>query len=136
MSKTTTTVRAVKRNGKLYREMPDGSEVEMKIRTPRVMTEEAVRAAAEADPDNPPRSKLKGKWRQLPRSFGIRRALKLTQEEFAEKFQIPVGTIRDWEQGRAEPDMAAKAYLKVIAHNPALVLEALAGRARAPKAAE
>jgi putative transcriptional regulator len=37
----------------------------------------------------------------------IRRALKLSQEEFAASFHIPIGTLRDWEQGRKEPDAAA-----------------------------
>ena len=137
MSKKDTIVRAVKRNGKLYREMPDGTEVEMPFPPSRHMTEEEVHAAAMRDPDNPPMSSLPpGRYRQLPRCFGIRRRLKLTQEEFADQFQIPVGTVRDWEQGRVEPDQAAKAYLKVIAHNPELVLQALAAKASPPKAAE
>ncbi|MFM9850847.1 MAG: helix-turn-helix domain-containing protein [Hyphomicrobiaceae bacterium] len=59
------------------------------------------------------------------RSAIIRRALGLTQEEFSAHFQIPVGTLRDWEQGRKEPDQAAKSYLKVIARNPEAVRRAL-----------
>ncbi|MDR5009525.1 transcriptional regulator, partial [Agrobacterium fabacearum] len=31
---------------------------------------------------------------------------------------IPLGTLRDWEQGRSEPDQPARAYLKVIAVYP------------------
>ena len=137
MSKKDTLIRAVKRGGKLYRELPDGTEVEMPIPPSRPMTEEEIHAAALRDPDNPPMSSLPpGRYRQLPRSWGIRRRLKLTQEQFAEQFQIPLGTLRDWEQGRVEPDQAAKAYLKVIAHNPALVLEALTAAPSTPKAAE
>jgi putative transcriptional regulator len=56
----------------------------------------------------------------------IRRALGLTQEEFARTFQIPLGTLRDWEQGAAVPDQSARAYLRVIARNPSAVREALA----------
>jgi len=37
----------------------------------------------------------------------IRRALALTQEEFAVPY-IPPGTLRDWEQGRAQPDRRLK----------------------------
>jgi len=48
----------------------------------------------------------------------LRRALALTQEEFAARFKIPLGTLRDWEQGRSEPDQPAKAYLTVIARDP------------------
>jgi len=40
----------------------------------------------------------------VPRVKIIRRALHLTQEEFAERYRIPLGTLRDWERGRAEPD--------------------------------
>ncbi len=39
-----------------------------------------------------------------------------------------VGTLRDWEQGAAEPDRAAKAYLTVIAREPEIVRKALAQR--------
>ena len=135
MSKKNTLVRAVLRDGKLYREMPDGSEVEMPIPPGRHMTEEEIKDAARRDPDNPLRSETPpGRWRRLPRSWGIRRRLRLTQEQFAEQFQVPLGTLRDWEQGRVEPDQAAKAYLKVIAHNPALVLEALRAGPKRPQA--
>ena len=51
----------------------------------------------------------------------VRRALGMSQEQFAQEFQIPLGTLRDWEQGRVEPDQAARAYLKVIAGDPDLV---------------
>jgi putative transcriptional regulator len=58
----------------------------------------------------------------------------LTQEEFSARYHIPLGTLRDWEQHRAEPDQAARAYLKVIAKDPDFVAAALAeGR---PAAAE
>ena len=56
--------------------------------------------------------------RQTPRTKIIRRALGLSQEAFAIRYQIPIGTLRDWEQGRTEPDQAARAYLKVIAAEP------------------
>jgi putative transcriptional regulator len=83
-------------------------------------------AAALTDPDNLPmtREELDRKPR-LGRSRGIRRQLGLTQEDFAERYQIPLGTLRDWEQGRTEPDAPAKAYLSAIAGAPELVLEAL-----------
>jgi len=65
------------------------------------------------------------RMKQTPRVKLIRRALGLSQEAFAEKYQIPIGTLRDWEQGRTEPDQAAKSYLKVIARNPDMVVQAL-----------
>ena len=61
----------------------------------------------------------------MPRAKTLRRALGLTQEEFAARFQIPLGTLRDWEQGRAEPDQTARAYLRAIAGDPTAVHRAL-----------
>jgi putative transcriptional regulator len=49
----------------------------------------------------------------------------MTQEQFAAEFHIPLGTLRDWEQGVSWPDTAARSYLRVIANNPQAVLEAL-----------
>ncbi len=56
--------------------------------------------------------------KRTPQAKIIRRALELTQEEFALRYHIPVGTLRDWEQGRAEPDQPTKAYLMLIARDP------------------
>jgi putative transcriptional regulator len=82
--------------------------------------------AALSDPDAQPLTEedLK-RMKRTPRVKIIRRVLKLSQEEFAAKFHIPLGTLRDWEQSRAEPDAAARAYLIVIARNPQAVSEAL-----------
>jgi putative transcriptional regulator len=55
----------------------------------------------------------------------LRRALGLTQEEFAGRYHIPLGTLRDWEQGRSQPDQAARAFLAVIARAPMEVAELL-----------
>jgi putative transcriptional regulator len=71
------------------------------------------------DPDNRP---LNGtdltRMKRTPQVKIIRRALKLTQEEFAAQFHIPIGTLRDWEQDRNAPDTAAQAYLRLIAKDP------------------
>jgi putative transcriptional regulator len=63
----------------------------------------------------------------MPQVKVIRRALRLTQEAFAERYHIPLGTLRDWEQGRSQPDAPARAYLKVIATDPQGTAAALAG---------
>jgi putative transcriptional regulator len=90
------------------------------------MTATARRAAALADPDAEPLAPEDFKrMRRTPRIKIIRRALGLSQEEFSARFHIPVGTLRDWEQGRKEPDAAARAYLRVIGRNPAAVADAL-----------
>ena len=92
----------------------------------RRITPAEIEAAAHSDPDARPFSadELAGA-KHTPRAKLIRRALGLTQEEFAARFQIPLGTLRDWEQGAAEPDQAARAYLRVIARDPEAVRRAL-----------
>ena len=58
----------------------------------------------------------------------LRRTLRLSQQDFAAHYRIPIGTLRDWEQGRKEPDAAARAYLHVIASEPDMVRKAIARR--------
>ena len=95
----------------------------------RPMTDDEVMAAALSDPDAQPLTPDDFKrMKRVARAKIIRQALGLTQQEFAAQFRIPLGTLRDWEQGAAEPDAAAKAYLHVIARNPKAVAEALAAR--------
>ncbi len=90
------------------------------------MTDAEHHAAAIKDPDTQPlRPEDMKQMKRVPRVAIIRRALGLKQEEFAARFHIPLGTLRDWEQSRKEPDAAARAYLTVIARNPAAVNEAL-----------
>ncbi len=91
------------------------------------MTPEERHAAALADPDAQPlTAEDMARMKPIPRVSIIRRAMRLTQEEFSQRFRIPLGTLRDWEQGRKEPDAATRAYLVVIARNPTAVAEALA----------
>jgi putative transcriptional regulator len=73
--------------------------------------------------------------KRVPQVKRIRWQLGLSQEDFAKRFEIPVGTIRDWEQGRSRPDRAAAAYLKVIGSDPALVDRALGSYSRPGRAA-
>ncbi len=90
------------------------------------LTDEEIHAADLADPDAQPLTDERlAKMRRAPRTKSIRRALGLSQEEFATRYHIPVGTLRDWEQGRFEPDAAARAYLAVIAREPETVRRAL-----------
>jgi putative transcriptional regulator len=78
------------------------------------------------DPDNRPLTDADLKrMKRSPQAKIIRRALNLTQEEFAAQFHIPIGTLRDWEQARNTPDKAAEAYLRVIAKDPDAVRRAL-----------
>jgi putative transcriptional regulator len=61
----------------------------------------------------------------VPDVKAIRERLKMSQSEFAETYRIPVGTVRNWEQGLRKPDAPAASYLRVIAKQPKLVREAL-----------
>jgi putative transcriptional regulator len=85
----------------------------------RPMSKESVEQAAFADADARPLSTADlNRMKRTPQAKIIRRALQLTQEEFAVRYHIPLGTLRDWEQGRAEPDQPTRAYLKLIALDP------------------
>jgi putative transcriptional regulator len=115
-----------KTDGKVVRVNPTGREEEIRERPARAMTDAEAEAAAKDDPDNLPLSEsVLGELRRVPRIKTLRRALGLTQEEFSSRYHIPLGTLRDWEQGRSEPDQPARAYLKVIASDPKAVERAL-----------
>jgi putative transcriptional regulator len=55
----------------------------------------------------------------------IRKALKLSQEQFAARFGIQAGTLRDWEQHRRKPEGPARVLLQVIKKEPEAVSRAL-----------
>ena len=97
------------------------------------MTDEHRHAAALADPDAQPLTDADMNcMKPTPRLKMIRRALGLTQDEFAARYQIPLGTLRDWEQGAKQPDQAARAYIRAIAGDPAAVERALNASIRQP----
>src|ERR1700736_6084311 len=118
MSKTTTTAK-MRADGTVVEVMSDGSERSFPDTPMRAMTEAEVEAAAAADPDARPMTPEElTKARRVPRVKTLRRALGLTQQEFAARYQIPLGTLRDREQGRTEPAQPARAYLRVMAPAP------------------
>jgi putative transcriptional regulator len=95
------------------------------------MNSEEIEKAARADPDAQPLTEADLKrMKPRPRVQIIRRALDLTQEEFAVGYHIPLGTLRDGEQGRSEPDQPTRAYLTVIARDPEHVRRMLIPRSR------
>jgi putative transcriptional regulator len=125
MSKTTT-IAKMRRDGTVVEVLPDGSERPFPDTQMRPLSEEEIEAAAWADPDARPFTpEERAKAKRVPRIKTLRRALGLTQEEFAARYKIPLGTLRDWEQGRSEPDQPTRAYLTVIAHDPEGVRRAL-----------
>jgi putative transcriptional regulator len=55
----------------------------------------------------------------------VRRRLGFSQAEFAERIDVSLGTIRNWEQGKRSPTGAAKALLKNLDKAPEAALAAL-----------
>jgi len=63
---------------------------------------------------------------EVPDVREIRKHLHKSQQEFAQTYRIPLATLKNWEQGRRQPDAPAAAYLQVIAKRPRETSEALA----------
>ncbi len=105
---------------------PPTMSEETKARLDAMTDEELTRNALE-DPDNPPWTEdefLRGHTGQRIRL--LRQALDLTQPQFAERYKINLGRLRDLEQGRTTPDSAFVAYLTVIEREREAVDRALA----------
>ena len=104
--------------GRLYCERPDGTLAPIEVPPLSPMSGEKVEASAAADPDNPPitpetsaasahsahKDLAPCPWPDTGRVCGA--------------VSYPLGTLRDWEQGRTEPDQPTRAYLHVIAADP------------------
>jgi putative transcriptional regulator len=95
-------------------------------RLPPRRTDEEIAAAVGDDPDEAPvrtEEELEAaRARELGRDvhgvLRLRRRLGLGQIDFANRYQVPLGTLRNWEQGRVEPDRSAKVLLAAIAADP------------------
>ena len=55
---------------------------------------------------------------EVPDVRAIRKQLRMSQQEFARVYRIPLATLKNWEQGRRQPDAPAAAYLQAIAERP------------------
>jgi len=115
----------------MVRVMPDGSTQPLQDRTDwarvMAMTEEEIEENALSDPENDPwtpEELTAMRAGEAPRLLRLR--LNLTQEEFAERLAIPLGTLRDWERGARRPTGAARTLLRVIEREPEAVARALA----------
>ena len=92
MSKTMTTAQ-IRTDGKVVKISKGGKQRPFPEKPLRPMTEAQVKAAAYADPDaRPMTSEELRKAKRIPRVKTLRRALGFTQEEFAARYQIPIGT--------------------------------------------
>ncbi len=135
MSDETTTIRAMLlADGTVVQVLPDGTtkpfDEEDGTDWARLdaMTEEEIEANALADPDSAPETE-----EEIAAMWGgdylksLRARLDMTQEEFSRQFRIPLGTLRDWEQGVSSPNQTARTLIRVIAREPEAALRALAG---------
>lgn len=86
----------------------------------------ATKAAIRHDPENPPVSAAElRQFKPVALSKRIRWKLEMSQDAFSRAYRIPLGTLRDWEQHRSEPDQAAVTLLQLIEVDPKGVLKRL-----------
>ena len=88
------------------------------------MTDEEAEAAALADPDAP---LLMGDrpLRPMTRVKRVRFDLRLSCQEFADRYHIPLATLTAWERRDLEPDAVAVAFLDPITADPEGIANAL-----------
>jgi len=86
----------LKADGRIVEILPDGGERAMETADPAAFV------------------------RQVRARFG------LTQAAFAEKIEVPLETVRNWEQGKRSPRGPARALLKVIEEAPDAAFAVLA----------
>ena len=60
-----------------------------------------------------------------PDVVAIRSKTGMSQPAFARSIGIPLGTLKNWEQGRRRPDGPARVLLALIDKRPTIVQEAL-----------
>jgi putative transcriptional regulator len=125
----------MKADGKARKRRHGGRSVRLKGKTDwkrlAAMKETDVVARARKDRDAKPVSRARLKEFQrvtlTPAEVRtIRRRRGLSQAAFSARYGLNLRTLQDWEQGRAQPDGPARAYLLVIDREPRAVERALA----------
>jgi putative transcriptional regulator len=90
MSTTSNFVR-MQSDGTLVRVHPDGTEEKLVVQPPEPRSDEAITEAALRDPDAQPLMDADlARMKRVPRIKTLRRALGLTQEEFATRYHVPL----------------------------------------------
>ena len=72
---------------------------------------------------------MAGKFETGEDVAALRRFVGLTQVRFAQAMGISVHTLRNWEQGRRQPEGPALALLRIAARHPKIVRENLGSAA-------
>ena len=91
------------------------------------LSEDEIERAARTDLDAPPLSDAElARFERVVDVRALRRRLGMSQERFASSFHLSVGTVRDWEQGRRQPERSARILLKIVEKEPEAVTRALA----------
>ncbi|MFN8675173.1 MAG: hypothetical protein U0Z70_02230 [Thermomicrobiales bacterium] len=123
-------------DGRVFQEMEDGTLRPMVDKTDRArldaMSEAEIEANALSDPDNPPMTEEElARLKPVLSSRRVRAKLHLSREAFAEMFNLPIGTVQNWESGRCRPGTAAMNYLRMIQQDPEAVIAVLKHRTHA-----
>ena len=105
----------LKADGRLVEILADGTEAALKLPPPeadqRILTPSIA-------PDRPP---------QVDASYArrVRSQTRLTQAEFAARIDVPIETVRNWEQGKRQPRGPARALLKLLDQAPDVAFSVL-----------
>jgi putative transcriptional regulator len=115
-------------DGRTVRVLPDGSTEPYAVAEPDwerldAMTDSDIARQIAENPDAAPDMT---EALASPPVRILRRRLGMSQEQFAVAFRIAVGTVRDWEQGRRQPDGPARSLLTIIEREPEAAKRALA----------
>ncbi len=85
-----------------------------------LFNEADIERNAQTDPDNPPADGARLRRMQLAREIKrVRTGTGLSQPQFAARFRIGLGRLRDLEQARSEPDMLVRVFYRLIDEDPA-----------------
>ncbi|MAF08926.1 transcriptional regulator [Candidatus Poribacteria bacterium] len=63
--------------------------------------------------------------RRVPDVREIRDSMGLSQAKFADRFELPLATLQDWEQGRRRLNRSTQTLMHIIEHEPGAVDRAL-----------
>lgn len=78
-----------------------------------------LEAAAARDADNPPLDEARLRRMQIARDVRrVREMTGLSQPQFAARYRIGLGRLRDFEQARSEPDLVVRVYYLLIQQDP------------------